>query len=882
MEFRAQTLALAGLLILATTLALRVSRPVSVDPGVVAQDVSLDPQLGDEETSRRLKDADELLDHQELGAAEEIFLSLAQEAAEDSPAQGWALLGLGRVSKDRGLTFSALADYRQALVIFQETGDRRAESVAHHNLGAAFAAVGELELARDHHQKSLDTRTNDSELAISLSHLATLDDMSGDHALALASFRGAFALRRVNRAESEREQLQGLATILDRMGTALAQVAPSTCGSIDCRELSRRAFESALRLQETANRPRDRAITTANLGSLAIVGCGRDSAWCHPEQAVGHLEDALTQLERQEHSGDYQAALRAGLARALRHAGDLPAAERTALLGLEAVERQRAKALRRRRLRTTFLARHHPLYDELVSVLVRRDALEPGKAYDLRALGVAERARGRDLLDRIESMRHSALPAPWPVELGPEPVVLSMNQLESERLLLLDHLPCQRVIDPQGVDDTLRRIDEIQVELRSLTVEDLAPLGATTPSPDLTAAPDLEGLRRRLDPGTALLFYHLGVEQSFLWWIDAHRFESFDLPPRSQIEERVQTVHRVMARGEHFLGSERRQQEQKEELSLGHDLLAPVAPWLEGASAPERLIIFPDGALHSLPFAALPNPVDEGRLVERYDIAILPSLTLWHALEERELARAADPRFDRRRLLTVVADAIYSADDPRLGGRATESDLLCNPPPPLPASALEADFLRSLVAQDLHQEYLRFDATREVLMGGALAGSRIVHLAVHGALDEARPELSHLTLSRFDAEARPTPSRVFTHELDDLSLDADLVVLSACDSGRGKLVRGEGVLGMTQAMLAAGASRALVSLWPVSDRTTAELMQHFYHALLGEELSPVAALARAQRRMLEDPALADPNAWAGFLLVGDWRGELNKAESTVF
>ncbi len=109
---------------------------------------------------------------------------------------------------------------------------------------------------------------------------------------------------------------------------------------------------------------------------------------------------------------------------------------------------------------------------------------------------------------------------------------------------------------------------------------------------------------------------------------------------------------------------------------------------------------------------------------------------------------------------------------------------------------------------------------------------------------------------------------MFAHELFDLDLQTDLVVLSACDTAMGRQVRGEGLVGLVQGFFYAGASRVLATLWPVEDEATAELMDRFYGYLLEEEMSPAQALRRAQIDIKKEPRWEAPYYWAGFVLQG--------------
>ena len=148
---------------------------------------------------------------------------------------------------------------------------------------------------------------------------------------------------------------------------------------------------------------------------------------------------------------------------------------------------------------------------------------------------------------------------------------------------------------------------------------------------------------------------------------------------------------------------------------------------------------------------------------------------------------------------------------------------------------------------------------------------RYVHFATHGYIDSERPGLSALVLSLVDKDGRPQDGFLRANEIYNLSLPAELVVLSACQSGLGKEVRGEGLIGLTRGFMYAGTPRVVVSLWNVNDRATSELMARFYTRMLKGGERPAAALRRAQVEMLEGGRWASPYYWAAFTLQGEWR-----------
>ena len=192
----------------------------------------------------------------------------------------------------------------------------------------------------------------------------------------------------------------------------------------------------------------------------------------------------------------------------------------------------------------------------------------------------------------------------------------------------------------------------------------------------------------------------------------------------------------------------------------------------------------------------------------------------------------------------------------------------------LPATAPQPRGSRSHCGADTGETgllALDFAANRETAISGQLAQYRIVHFATHGLLNNVHPELSGIVLSLVDEAGRPQNGFVRLHEVYNLKLPAELVVLSGCRTALGKEVKGEGLIGLTRGFMYAGAPRVVVSLWPVSDKGTAELMKRFYQGMLGKGLRPAAALRAAQIAMWKSKWWDAPYYWAGFVLQGEWR-----------
>jgi CHAT domain-containing protein len=239
-----------------------------------------------------------------------------------------------------------------------------------------------------------------------------------------------------------------------------------------------------------------------------------------------------------------------------------------------------------------------------------------------------------------------------------------------------------------------------------------------------------------------------------------------------------------------------------------------------------------------------------------------------------------------RKTLAIFADPVLGADDPRLGatvtlaahataaaGRngarpelSTGSELQR-----LPWTGREARAIAALVPDDHLFVAEGFGASRSAVFHTDLSQYRYLHFATHGVVDSRHPALSSLALSQFDERGMAQEGFLRLHDIYGLKLNADLVVLSACETALGSDVRGEGLLGLSQGFMYAGARALVASLWQVPDRATQELMKNFYRFMLHEQLDPAEALRRAQLASASERRWSDPYFWGGFVLLGDWQ-----------
>jgi len=237
----------------------------------------------------------------------------------------------------------------------------------------------------------------------------------------------------------------------------------------------------------------------------------------------------------------------------------------------------------------------------------------------------------------------------------------------------------------------------------------------------------------------------------------------------------------------------------------------------------------------------------------------------------------------------VFADPVFRADDPRVapvtpapsGTQARPvtrafADLIDSTDtanlPRLIGSRREAAAIGSLQPPGGVTQALGFDATRAAATGDDPSRFRVVHFATHAFVSGAQPALSGIVLSLVDRSGAPQDGFVRMRDIFNLRLNADLVVLSACQTALGKDVRGEGLIGLGRGFLHAGALRVVATTWKVDDAATAELMTRFYQGMLGpERLTAAAALRAAQLSLSRQRRFASPYYWSPFVLQGEWR-----------
>lgn len=341
---------------------------------------------------------------------------------------------------------------------------------------------------------------------------------------------------------------------------------------------------------------------------------------------------------------------------------------------------------------------------------------------------------------------------------------------------------------------------------------------------------------------TALIEYSLGDKESYAWVVTAAGVKSFVLAGRGAIESRVKALRELLDKPVNALTAGRSMA--AFETEAGKAFAMVLGP-LEGAlRGKKRIVIVPDGRLHYLPFEVLPG------VLAKYRVSYAPSAAALAALEKRGRARTAP----ERTLLAVADPVLTGAVGAERGFAFTQ----------LPNARAEATAIRGMFGGA--RALVGAEAGEGAVKGADLGAYRYVHFATHGYFDEVVPGRSGLVLG----QGRDEDGFLQAREIIGMKLNADVVTLSACQSGLGKLLDGEGVVGLSRAFLYAGAQGMVVSLWNVNDAATAELMKTFY-AGMRAGLGGAEALRRAKVSMAQggNRAWRHPYFWAPFVFVGD-------------
>lgn len=742
-----------------------------------------------------------------------VALSLGESAKDNSAIASTHFL-LGGIHKQRGELAEALFNLNRSLEMYVLLGDRDPEAYIRQGLGSVYFNLGEFGQAIEQYAKAFDLVKDPLLKARVLINTGYVHQQGKhDPKTALQYYGRALDLLGKSSSDSAR------ALALSNIGAAQVLLGNPREG------LS--FLLQALRQKQQAKDIGGQASTLVELGTAyRALGDLR--------QAKDSYQQAL-RISSELGNTDLQAECLYRWAWLNRSEGALPEALQRTRDSLAIVESVRGQVASDN-LRTSFFASKRDYYELLVNLLTQLERDHPGK-YQQEALEASEWARARSLLDLLaeDKIRQGIPPA--------------LQRRDTDLRSRLSWLQGQLSKSPSA--KIAREMEQVQGELTRLQLEIQKGYEryAAVRYPKPLRFEQIESL---VDDRSVLLHYFVGEESSYLFVVNKQGVKIHSLPKSSELAEQVTRLRRsIEGRGPRYLRAY-----QQAATTLYSALLEPAAAALKGKA---RLLVAPDGPLDLLPFEALltgnqgTSYADLPYLLRRFAISYVPSASVLADLQRSR--QAVKPG----KLFLAFADPSYG------GARNTGMTLRGAASPNglrglvrLPDSGLEVKRIAALFPAGTSALYLGDEATKKNLeQNPYLTTAPRVHLALHGIVDPDRPERSGLELA---------DGRLQVFDIFNLKLNADLLTLSACDTALGQQVRGEGMIGLTRAFLYAGARSLVVSLWPVADRSTADLMYVMYRNLGSGK---VEALRQAKLEMVSSRKYSEPYYWAPFILSGD-------------
>jgi len=751
----------------------------------------------------------------------------------DQVGEAFTLVGMGRVYANGFVDYDqALNFYKRALANLTPGLHRRLMAQVLGDIGKVYFSQHEFDAALTEYQKALEQNADARVTGEILMYVGMVYAAKGDNEKALGNFTDALGLQ---------------CKIIEEAGVSVT-------------------------------------LKTLNRESCDLVGAGHTikniglayAAMLNYDKALDHLDQAL-QIWTHVLYRTAEADTRYEIARIEQRLGDLSQARVQIETAFPIVESLRAR-IANQHLRTSYFASAQKFYELYIDVLMRQYAQSGDRSLQGVALTYSERARTRSMLDTLVEARAE-------VRSGAKAEDLDRELALQSRLTLLSQ---RQMIDPRVTEAEKNRIRQelaaVVADYHALEarIRETSPRYAGLTHPESLS---VEAIQRLLDPDQMLLEYAFGEERSYLWEVTRQSVKSHELPKRSEIEQASNKVRRLLI--------ERNPEYVETARELSRILLGPV----ELNNGSPRLLIVTSGSLQYLSFAALPvsvrtdQPLFDSSLTRRlktvpllvyHEIETAPSVSV---LAELRRERINSAQSINRKQVLVIADPVFSVDDrfnkePARKSRNVPqansglSRAFNGTVPRLIFTRREANAILSVLPPGkVGEKVLDFEAKRELVTApAALSNYRIIHFATHGVINDEYPELSGILLSMIDERRRPQNGLLQMHEIYNLNIPAELVVLSGCETSIGKEMKGEGLPGLSRAFIYAGARRVIASLWQVQDASTADLMRVFYQKLFNQNgTRTAAALREAQLEMWKKAPNDSPHSWAAFITYGDSR-----------
>ncbi|MEG4065449.1 CHAT domain-containing protein [Microcoleus sp. SVA1_A1] len=590
------------------------------------------------------------------------------------------------------------------------------------------------------------------------------------------------------------------------------------------------------------------------------------------QQALDYHQQALS-IMRQVGDRTGEANILYNLALVQESLNDIPSALQSIQAAIAIVEDIRGQLLDPE-FRTSYFATVQGYYKLQIDLLMQLHQQNPNQGYNSQAFNVTEQSKARTLIELLTESRAD-------IRSGVDTQLLQQEQDIQTQLDALDkrrlELANSRLDNNQQIATLEAQRAILQTQYRDIQAQ----IRATSPKYAALKYPQpltLEQVQQQiLDDNTLILSYSLGSDRSYLWLVSKTEMTSYQLPSGKRIEDlinqkvRPQLINPRTSRNNFNANT----------TELSNILLKPVLDKIGN----KRLVVISDGALQYLPFGAMPDPRVNNNyqpLLVNNEVDYLPSATTLQTIRNETQNRTPAPQS-----IAVLADPVFSTDDRRVDHNSPIPNTNELPLAAqnldraarnargnwdrLPGTRQEAEAILNLFPENSRLAYFDFQASRANALSDRLSQYRFIHWATHGFANPQNPELSGVVMSLVNESGQNSNGYLLLGDIFNLNFNAELVVLSACQTGLGEVIQGEGLIGLTRGLMYAGTSRVVTSLWSVPDAETAILMEKFYTKMLQNNLKPSDALRAAQLELFQSKSWVAPYYWAAFTLQGEWR-----------
>ncbi len=538
------------------------------------------------------------------------------------------------------------------------------------------------------------------------------------------------------------------------------------------------------------------------------------------------------------------------------------------------------------KLRQSYLSEVYSRYELFISLLMKKNEQFPNQNFATKALQASEWVRARSTLEMIKLSEANITKDAVPETVKREKEIRILLNAKADKLTNLLSINADQA-ETEKLDNDINELEHELEEIKAALKQSSPNYSAVkNPAPFDVA----EFQKNVLDENSLLLEFSFGKEESYLWLVGKTEINSIILPPRAEIESHIEKLRELLTsreikQGEFIESYQARISEAEniykiESKQLSDKLFGQIADKISN----KRLIIVPDGKLHYFPIAALPFPNSTAHLpiLMTNETVYEPSASTLALLMQNGKQISASPKD-----LLIFSDPIFSIKDERITPTGTEKQTQpetgilqtekfrfaesLTSLARLSASQDEADAILQIIGESASTALGGAAATRERALDASISDYKIIHFATHGLINEERPELSGIVMSQFDETGQNLKGVVRLQDIYEMNLSADTVVLSACNTGIGKEVKGEGLLSLNNAFLQAGAKTVVSSLWKVDDYAAQELMKNFYLELTTGSVTTSKALQRAQIKMWQSSRYKSPFYWAAFKVEGNFQ-----------